>query len=200
MKQDTNSNNEIKIKLNPFSIMYKGRASLLSSGLILSWIVSVLIIVLMYYKPSYFFIKKIDLFSISDFLAPAITGLSFTLALIVATNKLFSKDQLVAFYKYDKGGTKETGYLFYGTLAPYIFTSTVWLIVAVGALLAKLFVFDFSNTSNEVIKILYSTIVLLGLISLWSLLTMHIQDLALEAERALKKEDKEDKEETKESS
>lgn len=193
---EKDSKNKVEIALNPFFIMYKGWRSILTTNLFITWIIFSIIIFVLYYCQN----SKIDLFPISDFIAPAITGLSFTLALIVATNKIFTKDQLVDIYKYDDGGTKEEGYLFYETIAPYIFTSTVWLIVAIGALLAKLFVFDFSNAENDIIKLLYSSIVLLGLISLWSLLTMHIQDLAMEAQREINKEIKENNENEEESS
>lgn len=183
----SNDKTEVEIEINPFFIMYKVRKDLFSKKFIYTWIGLVAFITILYITSFKFDFITMDLFSLSDFLAPAITGLSFTLALIAATTRIFSKEQLVDFYKHIDKDNPEEGHLFYRTIAPYIWTSTVWLIVALGALIAKLFIFDFPIIIHEIIKLIYSSIVLMGLMSLWSLLCEHIGDIIMETEREINK-------------
>ncbi|WP_214815652.1 hypothetical protein [Exiguobacterium sp. s59] len=184
-KEKDEYQSEVVIEINPFLIIYKVRKTLLSKSFIYVWLSLVVAMTTLYVisiKSNYIII---DSFSISDFLAPAITGLSFTLALIVATTRLFSKEQLVDFYEYTDSDNPSEGYLFYRTIAPYIWTSTVWLVVSIGALFAKIFIFDIPHTIHMILKLSYSSIVLMGVMSLWSLLCIHIADVALETEREI---------------
>lgn len=188
MNEDkTESKTEVEIEINPFIIMYKVRKDLLSKSFLCVWIGLVVAMATLYTLSAKSDIITVDSFSLSDFLTPAITGLSFTLALIVATTRIFSKDQLVDIYKYKDNDNPDEGYLFYRTIAPYIWTSTIWLIVAIGALFAKIFIFDFPQIIHEVLKLIYSSIVLMGVMSLWSLLSVHIGDIIVETEREINK-------------
>lgn len=187
MNEDKRDKIEVEIEINPFYIMYKVRKDLLSKNFLCVWIVLVTVMAFLYFISSRSDIIIMDSFSLSDFLTPAITGLSFTLALIVATTRIFSKDQLVEFYNYTDKDNLVEGYLFYRTIAPYIWTSTVWLVVAIGALFAKMFIFDFPQIIYEILKLTYSSIALMGIMSLWSLLSVHIGDIILETEREVNK-------------
>ena len=188
MNEDkADSKTEVKIEINPFFIMYKVRKDLLSNNFLYVWVGIVTAIAILYIISVRSDFITMDLFSLSDFLTPAITGLSFTLALIVATTRIFSKEQLVDFYRYTDKDNPEKGYLFYRTIAPYLWTSTVWLIVAIGALFAKIFIFDFPQIVYEGLKLIYSSVVLMGIMSLWSLLSVHIGDIILETEREINK-------------
>lgn len=181
------TDDRIEIEINPFKIMNKVKKEMLSKSFWCVWTALVLIMTFFYILSNKYNFIIMESFSLSDFLSPGITGLSFTLALITATTRIFSKDQLVDFYRYTDEDNPEEGYLFYRTIAPYIWTSTVWLIVTIGALFAKTFVFNFPSVMHDILKLMYSSIVLMGVMSLWSLLTTHIKDITLETEREINK-------------
>lgn len=173
----------VEIEINPFKVMNKVKNQMLSRNFWLVWATLVLIMVVFYLLSRKYSFIIMESFSISDFLSPGITGLSFTLALITATTRIFSKDQLVDIYRYTDQDNPEKGYLFYRTIAPYIWTSTIWLIVTIGSLFAKIFIFNFSPIIHDILKLIYSSIVLMGVMSLWTLLTTHVKDISLETER-----------------
>lgn len=185
--EDKDHKKKVEIEINPFLIIYKVRMSFLSKSFILTWALLVIAIVLLYIVSHFYEVVRMESFSISEFFTPAITGLSFTLALIVATTRIFSKEQLVDIYNFTDKDNQVEGYLFYRTIAPFIWTSSIWLIIAIGALIAKIFIFDFPALINGIINILYSSTVLMGVMSLWGLLSVHIGDIILETEREINK-------------
>lgn len=179
--------NRIEIEINPFKVINKVKSQMLSKNFWIVWAILVLIMTGFYLLSRKYSFIKMESFPLSDFLTPGITGLSFTLALITATTRLFSKDQLVDIYRYTDQDNPEEGHLFYRTLAPYIWTSTIWLVVTIGALIAKIFIFNFPPIIHDILKLTYSSIVLMGVMSLWSLLTTHVKDISLETEREVNK-------------
>lgn len=179
------TDNRIEIEINPFIVMSKVKKEMLSKNFWYVWTILVVVMTIFYALSSMHSFVIMESFSLSDFLSPGITGLSFTLALITATTRIFSKEQLVDVYSYTDQDNPEKGYLFYRTIAPYIWTSTIWLIVTIGALFAKLFIFNFPPLIHDILKLMYISIVLMGVMSLWSLLTTHIKDITLETEREI---------------
>lgn len=179
-------NNNIKIDINPFKVMWNVRKEILSKAFLIVWLILFFILILFYILSYKFTIIKMEAFSLSDFLTPGITGLSFTLALITATTRIFSKDKLVDIYCYTDKDNPIEGYLFYRTIAPYIWTSTIWLIVTIGSLFSKLFIYNFLSIFQDILKLIFSAFVLMGVMSLWSLLIAHIKDVSLETEREIK--------------
>lgn len=178
---------KIKIEINPFKVMYKVKSQMLNKSFWLVWSTLVLIMIVFYSLSYKYSFVKLESFTLSDFLIPGITGLSFTLALITATTRIFSKEQLVNIYIYTDKDNPEEGYLFYRTIAPYIWTSTIWLIVTIGALFTKMFTFEIPPMLYDILKVAFTSIVLMGIMSLWSLLITHIKDISMETEREVKK-------------
>lgn len=181
------SNKRVEIEINPFKVMFKVRTRMLSSNFWYVWSVLVGIMIVFYIFSSKYSFITVSYFSFADFLIPGITGLSFTLALITATTRIFSKEQLVYIYNYIDKDNPYKGFLFYRTIAPYIWTSTIWLIITIGALFAKIFNFNLTPIINDILKLLFLSCVLIGIMSLWSLLITHIKDITLETERELNK-------------
>lgn len=179
------SDKRVEIEINPFKVMYRVRTRMLNKSFWYVWIVLVVIMSVLYSLSYKYSFVSISSFSLSDFLVPGITGLSFTLALITATTRIFSKEQLVSFYEYTDEDNPYKGFLFYRTIAPYIWTSTVWLVITIGALFTKLFVFNLPQILHDVLKITFASCVLIGIMSLWSLLITHIKDITLETEREI---------------
>lgn len=180
--------NEIEIEVNPIKVLIKSRRRVFSTTFWITWFLISLIIVFFFFlsifkQSTVIYIKD---FSISDFLAPSITGLSFTLALFVATTRIFSKENLVSLYMCTNDN-KEEGFLFYETIAPYIWSGLIWLTMAISSLMSKMFSFDIPIITKNIIKLLFCLVALQGLMSLWYLLKTHIQDISLETERELKR-------------
>lgn len=182
---------DIKIEINPLKIILKSKFQMLSISLWCVWTILVLTIATLNTLSFKYDFIKVELFTIGDFLIPGITGLSFTLALFTATTRIFSKTQLVDIFLYVDEDNPTKGHLFYRTIAPYIWTSSIWLIVSILALFSKIFIFDISLLFNEIFKIIFVSFVLMGMLSLWSLLITHIQDISLETEREVKERVKE---------
>lgn len=179
------SNKRIEIEINPFKVMYKVKTAMLSKSFWIVWVILVGLMSLLYFLSFKYSFISISIFSLADFLIPGITGLSFTLALITATTRIFSKEQLVATYAYTDKDNPSEGFLFYRIIAPYIWTSTVWLIITISALFTKIFNFNLPEIIHDILKIVFASIVLIGVMSLWSLLITHIKDITMETEREL---------------
>lgn len=182
--------NRIEIEINPLKVMWKAREELLKSNYFKVWKVLTISMLIPFFFSDLLLWASFSNFSVADFLSSGITGLSFTLALIGATTRIFSKDELVDIFVYIDEDNPEEGDLFYRTIGPYIWTATIWLIVSILSLLAKLYNFNLGQKINEIIKISVSSLVLLGVLCLWSLLIYHVKDVSLDVEREVNKRSK----------
>lgn len=180
----------LEIEINPFKVLWIAKKSILtSSGSEASYVI-LIVFGIVWYLLNKFAFATISSFSPSILLAPSITALAFTLALLTATMRIFSIEHLADFYVF-KGNKNEYahGELFYNTIALYIWTSLLWFIISIAALASFLFRFNFNYRIKLTLSILVGTLVLFGLASLWNLITEFIKDISMDTERELKKRD-----------
>lgn len=183
-----------EIEINPFKVIWKVKTKMLNKSFFIVWGILVVLVIGLYITAHYSSYVAVKLIHLEDFLIPGITGLSFTLALITATTRIFPKEQLVDIYSFTDDGKMEKGHLFYRTIAPYIWTSTIWLLISIGALFSKMFSIKIPVFMHSLLEIFFISIVLMGVMSLWSLLITHIKDISLETEREINKTDYDNKE------
>lgn len=123
-------------------------------------------------------IKKFSFeINIAPFATVAITGLSFTLALLIATTRnVFDKEDLLDLVEYDENEL-------YTLIGPYIFTALIWL--SLGLIIAIKFINIFSHVVlvNTFFNISIITLFVMGLCNLFDLIISNIQDLIKKIER-----------------
>ncbi|MGL5915000.1 MAG: hypothetical protein ACRCZG_01960, partial [Culicoidibacterales bacterium] len=108
---------EIIIEINPLKILWKAKKQLFKWWIIALWLVFLLLSVFIYRQETFSVVNNVQF---TSFLTASITGISFTLALMAATTKIFDTKQLKALFMYEKQGEYKRGELFYITIAPYI--------------------------------------------------------------------------------
>lgn len=119
--------------------------------------------------------------NVSSFATVAITGLSFTLALFIATSKnVFDIEELKCLLKYDK---QNRTLLLYELIGPYIFTSLVWLIMGITVVIKISDIFSKVVVFNSILNFLILSFFIIGLINLFDLVISNIQDLIKKLER-----------------
>lgn len=166
------------ISINMFTIFLRSFKSLFKN--ILFWIWSLLSIGVFF---GMWFIGIQESFHISVFLAPGITGLSFTLALIAATTRVFNYNDLAAIFMYKgSNGEGQVGKEYYDLIAPYYLSSLLWVLLSLLALLDM--VFDLNIFWIKFIAVILTAG---GILSLWQLLYSHMQDVAEKAQDELDK-------------
>lgn len=113
--------------------------------------------------------------NIAPFATVAITGLSFTLALLIATTRnVFDREDLLDLVEYDENEL-------YILIGPYIFTALIWL--SLGLIIAIKFINIFSPLVNTFFNISIITLFVMGLCNLFDLIISNIQDLIKKIER-----------------
>lgn len=162
-----------EIKINIFQVFVKSFSSLWKNILFWIWI---LLSIGIYVGMNHIGIQKN--FHVSVFLTPGITGLSFTLALIAATTRVFDYDDLAAIFLYeDRVNDVKLGQEYYDLIAPYLLSSLLWVITSIIALLDLAFNLDFYW-----VKFAELVFVVGGILSLWQLLYAHLQDVSEKAQ------------------
>lgn len=179
----------VELEINPFKILWSIKKDLFPKQLLYTWGILTTFVIVLYVLSAYTEFTIIINFSISDLLSAGITGISFTLALISATTKLFSKSELVSIFSYVDNDNLVEGYLFYRTIAPYIWTATNWLAISLIALFSRFVSFQVHILVEKFIEILVISLVIMGLLNLWSLVITHIKDVILDIERTLNSDD-----------
>lgn len=121
--------------------------------------------------------------NLSSFSTVAITGLSFTLALLIATTKnVFEEEDLKDLAKYDE---KYNKFEFYKLIGPYIYTALLWLILGLMVVLKSTNIFSKILFLNSVLNFWILSIFAMGLCNLFDLIISNIQDLIKKIERGL---------------
>jgi len=119
--------------------------------------------------------------NVSSFATVAITGLSFTLALFIATAKnIFDIEELKMLLQYDR---KKNTFLFYELIGPYIFTSLIWLIIGIVVVVKFSNIFSGIIVLNSILDFLILSFFIMGLFNLFDLIVSNIQDLIKKIDR-----------------
>lgn len=165
-----------EIKINIFQIFFKTLHSLLTN--VIFWIWTIFSVGTFTAMHCFSIQEK---FHLSIFLAPGITGLSFTLALIAATTRIFSPEDLAAIFLYENSDENiKMGDEYYDLVAPYFLSSILWVIASLLGLLDLAFGLNFYW-----IKFIGILTVAGGVLSLWQLFYAHMQDVTETAQRKI---------------
>lgn len=150
-----------------FKIIWRGKKNLLTK---LSWIFLGVIIGGLIALTCLQMIR-FDGFSIASYLSICITGLSFSLALFVATKNLYPLEDLIKFYKFeDKDGKMKKKEAYYQVFAPFLFTAFIWLILAIIIILTQYMIIALSDMIRNIFIVAFLSILLLGVIALFNLI------------------------------
>ncbi|MBS6319329.1 MAG: hypothetical protein KH426_07140 [Streptococcus salivarius] len=190
---------EVRIELNKFKIIHRvWNKNIFPKWLFILWgVLSVIILILRISDQNIDFIN-IKWLSFSSIIFPGVTGLSFSVTMLNATRNLFNTDDLVKMYQYvdpEDADNSEEGNLLYRTLAPYITAAFLWLIISLIALIGSLFEIDISklphntlvNFIKELLYSLYYSMIVAGLLNLWYLISIHLDDISMKVENKLNK-------------
>lgn len=181
---------KVELELNPIKIILKGLPkNLLDSSVFILWVSCTVIFILLYGVASCFSIFNVASFKVSDFLSVGVTSLSFTLALLSATMRIYTIDDLVSIYKTNNSDYRCEGGLFYRTFSAYILTSTVWLIITIFSIIDKVFEVSGDNCFGHLFRVTQVVFVFAGVFNLWGLIKTHIQDIIALVEGKLDQED-----------
>lgn len=163
-------NEKFDIKDKIFSIFIRTKCSLFLNKIFLIWflLVSLLIASVFYGEVS---IQKS--FEVKILLAPGITGLSFTLALMTATTRVFDEDKLTNIFLSDVGNDKQ--HELYDLMGAYLLTGLLWVLVALIALADSAL-----NISVLPVQVMMIALTAGAILSLWNLLYGHIRDIMLD--------------------
>lgn len=172
---------QIDVELNHFRIIKQVYKDIYSNTFIIIWISLSLVYPMVTLLANNFDCFIFHPINFSSFIFPGVTGLSFSITLLNATRNLFDADKMKLIYLYVDVDNPVKGYLFNRTIAPYIITSYIWLIVSVVALFSSIFSIKFPTILNEILSIFFSVLIA-GFMSLWWLVSTHISDISAEIE------------------
>src|SRR5690625_2057205 len=162
---------------NPLKIIWKARNSLMPFYLFIIWFV---LLLTSFMSTTYFNFMDFSSFQIGTYFSISSTGLTLTLALFVAGKNAFSEDDLKILAKHiNDQGVK--GQPLIEFLAPYVFTSILFLITGLLSLFAPYFTLEISREYKEIIKLIYINILSLGFFSLFYLIINILNDVFIYA-------------------
>lgn len=158
---------------NPLKIVWKARHSLMPWYLFIIWLMLLMASLL---GTKYFNFMDFTSFQIGTYFSISSTGLTLTLALFVAGKNAFSEEDLKTFAQHtSENGVK--GQSLIDFLAPYVFTSILFLLTGLLALFAPFISLEINMECKETIKIIYINILSLGLLSLFNLVITMLNDV-----------------------
>lgn len=180
-----------RVEINKFKIVSRvWKKQIFPKWLICSWVlISISIFILRLLSQNFSFIQ-IQWISFSSFIFPGVTGLSFAVTMLNATRNLFSTEDLVAMFNYCDSKDKDTlqkGDLFYRTITPYITASFLWLVISIFALISSLIDISFPFIVKEILNLFFYSLVIAGLLNLWFLVTVHLDDISIKVNDELDK-------------
>jgi hypothetical protein len=115
--------------------------------------------------------------NVSPFATVAITGLSFTLALLIATTtNVFEKDELLDIVEVDENE-------FYILIGPYVYTALIWLFLGLITTIKFINILNSVCLLNQILDIVIVFLFTMGLCNLFDLIITNIQDLIKKIER-----------------
>lgn len=176
---------ELSIETNIFKIIWKIKHHLLRSKLLVIWLLIFITLLILNYTSNFTNLFSIKSINISNFLSYGITALSFTLAVLSAALRIFNDTEFTQLYLQKNDKYKNYGELYYLTLAPYIVTPTLWLIISLISLVSSVLSINVPPTVSIVFKLLFISLVAIGLISSWNLFIIHIQDFSKKIQRRI---------------
>lgn len=125
---------------------------------------------------SFFGIKfDVEAINFQSFIAVSITGLSFTLALLVAVRNIFSVSELKTLVDYQV--TSTTSHVFTDLVAPFIWSSVLWLTLGIISTLLSFIRVDVSNTQVAYFgTISFTMLICVAILSLFNIIADTIRD------------------------
>src|SRR5699024_11357689 len=150
---------------NPFKLIKLGYKGLFPPYLIVIEICIIILFILLIK----FDCVNLSFFDISDYLGLSITGLSFTLAIFVAVNNLFTTEELSILASYKEENDKVAGRTLYELLAPFGFTSMIFLITGLCSLIFPAITVEIPVFLWKILVTIFLCIFSLGLLSLFNL-------------------------------
>lgn len=179
---------ELSIETNIFKIIWKIKRHLLRSKLLVVWVLIFISLLILNFTSNFTNLFSIKSLNISNFLSYGVTALSFTLAVLGAALRIFNEKEFTQIYLQKNDKYREYGELYYLTLAPYIVTPTLWLLISLISLLSSVISINVPQSVSVVFKLLFISLVAIGLISSWNLLIIHIQDFSEKIQREINAE------------
>ncbi|WBX81497.1 hypothetical protein PD280_07300 [Virgibacillus salarius] len=159
---------------NPLKVIWKSKKNLMPIYLIVLWITFVLATLV-----GVFYFEYIDFssFQIGTYFSVSSTGLTLTLALFVAGKSAFKEEDL------KRLANHENGQALIDFLGPYVFTALLFLITGFLSLFGPYIKLPLKHEYIELVKILYINILFLGILSLFNLVIIMLNDVYASALR-----------------
>src|SRR5690625_1360926 len=158
---------------NPLKIVWRARHNLMPWYLFIIWL---MLLITSFIGTKHFNFMDFSSFQIGTYFSISSTGLILTLALFVAGKNAFSEDDLKKLSQHTSENVVKGQYLI-DFLAPYVFTSILFLLTGLLALFAPFISLKISMEYKEIIKIIYINVLSLGLLSLFNLVITMLNDV-----------------------
>lgn len=159
------NNNRKKYDSNPLLFLYVAYQGLMSEILWKIWLGLIVILILL----NLFGVIDSTKIKIGDTIDASIAGLSFTLIVVSAALEIFSRKELIRLYNTKNIGDSEDGQLLMQVLAPYVFTSMIFLLLGILSVVAPTVIIQISTFWKGVIKFIYMAFFILGMFSLFNI-------------------------------
>lgn len=160
---------------NPLKIIWKSKKVIMPLYLIVIWTILLLISLI---GTIWLDFMDFSSFKAKEYFTLSSTGLTLTLALFVAGKNAFNDSDLEVLATY-KGefGEKEPGYALLEFLAPYVFTSILFLITGLISLFSPFIKNPLDPFTTLILKVIYINMLSLGLFSLFNLVITMLNDV-----------------------
>lgn len=159
------NNNRRKYDSNPLLFLYVAYQGLMSEILWIIWLILIVILIVL----NLLGVIDSTKIKIGDTIDASIAGLSFTLIVVSAALEIFSRKELIRLYNTKNIGDSEDGQLLMQVLAPYVFTSMIFLLLGILSVVAPTVVIQISTSWKGVIKFIYMAFFILGMFSLFNI-------------------------------
>ncbi|MFC6346420.1 hypothetical protein [Vagococcus carniphilus] len=169
---------------NPIKLIWMARSNLLPPYLIVIWF---LIVISLLTGNIFFDVVSFEKFDISNYFSASTTGLTFTLAIFTAERNVFKIDELKILAEHQGENDKYQGKALLELLGPFVFTSLIFLICGVIALIAPYIDIKISKFLTNILCQAYLDLLILGLFSLFNLVVTMLNDVYHAVKREKKK-------------
>lgn len=159
------NNNRRKYDSNPLRFLYVAYQGMMSEVLWGIWLLLIIILIVL----NFFGVIDITKIKIGDTIDASIAGLSFTLIVVSAALEIFSRKELIKLYNTKINGNSKDGQLLMQVLAPYVFTSMIFLLLGISSVVAPTVVIQISTVCKGIIKFIYIALFILGMFSLFNI-------------------------------
>jgi hypothetical protein len=159
---------------NPLKVIWKSKKNLMPPYLIVVWITFLLATLV---GDFYYGFMDFSSFQIGTYFSVSSTGLTLTLALFVAGKSAFDEEDLRRLANHEEGRP------LIDFLGPYVFTALLFLITGLLSLFGPYIILPLKHEYMELIKIFYINILFLGILSLFNLVIIMLNDVYASAFR-----------------